>query len=376
MPPALQLFDSADGARLRSFGRLSRALVGSAAASIGCASTPGAPSGGDAPAEPAALIAPDAGAEPAAAAAPARDAGAGAIRECAPGDSRSCTLDALCTGQQTCADDGRFDACDCGSSGRAGSGIVGARCAVDADCAGGALCLQASSEEYFGSGGPASGYCTRACTDADDCSALDSESRCAQLGAAGGEYCIRTCLSLDPAPGEAKCLNRTDLVCVSAAADGRELFDGRRQSGYCAARCGSDEECPAGRFCDAELGICTAARASGAELGARCNLDQDCASRRCEERDRDGVGVCSALCVLGSLAGCGYGRAPSSRDAACLTPLVRAVDVSEGAGDLGLCRELCDQPSDCARVSEGWVCTSLSPAAADFFGRSGACAPG
>ena len=79
------------------------------------------------------------------------------------------------------------------------------------------------------------------------------------------------------------------------------------------------------------------------------------------------------MCVLGALSGCGYGRAPSSRDAACLSPLVSAAGFSEGPGDLGLCRELCDRASDCERAGEGWLCTPINAGAADYFGRSGAC---
>jgi len=324
------------------------------------------------PSRPAPAASPDAGA--ASGPPPANDAGAATL-ECTPGESRGCQLDALCSGQQTCSPEGRFGTCDCGDAARPGSGIVGARCTVDADCDGGGTCLAATSDEYFGAGGPAGGYCTRACNTDSECAALDSESVCAQLGTLGGEYCIRRCLSLAADPGEAKCLNRTDLVCVSAAADGDELFDGRRQAGYCAARCGSDEECPAGRVCDAELGICTAERAPGLGIGARCTLDQNCSSNRCEERDDEGVGVCSALCVLGALSGCGYGRAPSSRDAACLSPLVSAAGFAEGPGDLGLCRELCDTASDCERAGEGWLCMPINAGAAEYFGRSGACVP-
>lgn len=344
------------------FGGAGVALV----VGLGCDASPGdrgAPArGGDGGVAPALAL-------------PSTDAGAAPASECAPGESRVCTLDALCSGTETCTAEGRFGACDCGAAARAGSGIVGARCTLDADCASGASCLAATSDEYFGVGGPAGGYCTLACTTDVECTALDSESVCAQLGVRGGEYCIRTCRSLEADPGEAKCLNRTDLVCVSAAADGNEPFTGQRQAGYCAARCGSDEECPAGRLCDAELGICTPERAPGAGIGARCTLDQDCSSNRCEERDGDGVGVCSALCVLGGLSGCGYGRAPSSRDAACLSPLVSAGRFSEGAGDLGSCRELCDQASDCERADEGWLCTAINAGAAEFFGRFGACVP-
>lgn len=333
-------------------------------------------------AAPGALAEPDVpGATPASEPADPGEADAGAVdagvaAECAPGEARACTLDALCSGEQVCSALARFGPCDCGTGARVGPGVVGARCEQDADCPGGAACLRASGSEYFGVGGPAGGYCSLACTSNADCTALDPQSLCAQLGPDGGEYCIRTCRSLEPEPGEAKCLNRTDLVCVSAAADGRELFDGQRQEGYCAARCGSDAECPQGRVCDAGLGICIDAAAPGAGLGARCTLDQSCASNRCEERDATGVGVCSALCVLGAVSGCGEPRDASQRSAACLTPLVQLGRFTEGPGDLGLCRELCDQASDCERVDEGWGCTPINAGAAELFGRSGACTPG
>jgi hypothetical protein len=304
------------------------------------------------------------------------DAGDVSAGECVPGQARACQVDRLCSGQQVCTPRGLFGACDCGTSALIGSGIVGARCDVDGDCAGGASCLPATSDEYLAAGGPAGGYCTLPCDVDEKCAALDALSVCVQIGVGSGKYCIRTCRSLDADLGEAKCLNRTDLVCVSKAADGDEPFDGQRQAGYCAARCGGDEECPPGRFCDAERGICTAERAPGAEIGARCTLDGDCSSRRCEERDAEGVGVCSALCVLGAVSGCGYGRAPASRDAACLTPLVSQGRFAEAAGDLGLCRELCDQASDCQRADEGWLCSPINASAVEYFGRSGACVPG
>src|SRR5689334_6657193 len=117
------------------------------------------------PSRPAPAASPDAGA--ASGPPPANDAGAATL-ECTPGESRGCQLDALCSGQQTCSPEGRFGTCDCGDAARPGSGIVGARCTVDADCDGGGTCLAATSDEYFGAGGPAGGYCTRACnTDSE-----------------------------------------------------------------------------------------------------------------------------------------------------------------------------------------------------------------
>ncbi|HWO12850.1 MAG TPA: hypothetical protein VNN80_25300 [Polyangiaceae bacterium] len=295
---------------------------------------------------------------------------------CALGETRECSFDLLCTGVATCGSDGTFGACDCGSLPLDAAGLVGARCATDADCSGGATCLRADGNEYRGVGGPAGGYCTFSCTlEADDCASRDPQSFCAPIGPEETGYCIRTCLSQDPEAGEAKCLNRNDVVCLSIAADGFAPFDGTRQQGVCQPMCGSDEECPAGRVCHAQAHFCTDGQIPGAPIGAACTLDSNCSGYACEDRDAEGVGVCTASCVLGSLSGCGYGREPSSRDAACLTPFVAAGRFSEGVGDLGLCRELCDVPEDCEQAAAGWICTPINEGAAEFFGRSGACVP-
>lgn len=301
--------------------------------------------------------------------------GGASLGVCTPGETRECTLDLICTGVETCNENGSFGACDCGSPPLDdGNALVGASCASDADCAGGATCLRADGNEYLGAGGPAGGYCTFACTrEADDCPSHDPESFCAPLGPEQAGYCIRTCLSQDPDPGEAKCLNRTDVVCISVAADGVLPFNGQRQPGYCRPLCGSDEDCPAGRVCHAQGHICTDAQIPGASVGAACSLDSDCSGYACEDRNDEGIGVCTATCVLGALSGCGYGHDVSERDAACLTPLVAANRFSEGVGDLGLCREVCDVAEDCQQA--GWVCRPLNPQAAEFVGRSGACVP-
>jgi hypothetical protein len=297
---------------------------------------------------------------------------------CVEGATRECLFDRLCSGVEVCGADGAFGACECGAAALIGSGSVGASCATDADCAAGGVCLLADSNMYLGAGGPAGGYCTFSCTataDADDCTTHDPQSFCAPLGPDDATYCIRTCLSLEPDVGEAKCLNRPDLVCRSLAADQVQQFNGMRQEGYCKPQCGSDEDCPSGRVCHKQAGICTLAQVGGAPIGGACSLDSDCSGYACEDRDAQGVGICTAECVLGSLSGCGYGRVTESRDAACLTPLIAAGRFAEGPGDTGLCRELCDVPEDCERAAEGWGCAPLSEAAVEFFGRTGACVP-
>lgn len=294
---------------------------------------------------------------------------------CTPGSRRGCVFDQLCQGEETCALDGSgFGACVCPSAPPDGVALVGSRCASDADCAEGGTCFTAGGSDYLGAGGPAGGYCTFPCADSEACRVRDPQSLCVPMGPGGANFCIRSCLSKQPDLGEAKCLNRPELVCVSVAADGLELISSGPQPGYCAPRCGSDADCPEGRVCHRQGGICTNAPAPGLPSGSRCELDTDCDGRACEDRE-DGVGTCTALCTLGALAGCGYDREDPARKASCIVPLVSAGRFSEGPGDLGLCRELCSVDSDCLRANEGFVCRPMTPALVEYTGRPGACAP-
>jgi len=346
--------------------------VGGGGGSVLDAGTPAAPDA----AEPGGseFIPPLAGIGPVEASGPTVD------EPCVVGTLRECNFDLLCTGVATCGGNGTFGACECGTSGLVGAGIVGARCESDADCKGG-TCLRADSDSYLGAGGPAGGYCTFSCTGVsdgpglDDCATHDPESLCGPFGPDRSLICIRTCLSLDPDPGEAKCLNRPDLMCLSQAANGGVPFNGMRELGYCKPQCGSDAECPAGRVCHSQAGICTTAQVLASPVGASCSLDNDCNGRACEDRDDENVGTCTGPCVLGSLSGCGFGHDASPRDIACLQPAVAAGRFSEGAGDAGLCRELCDVAEDCERFADGWVCSEINQGAQDFFGRPGACTP-
>jgi hypothetical protein len=374
------------------FSRVALMLAALASGVWACSDEPG-------PLQPARL--PDAGGQAGGEPAPSADAGQGGTtgfvvlpetggssgvilgRSCSPGATRACQLDALCSGQETCSADGAgFGACDCGNVPLIGTGIVGAACQSDSDCDGGATCLRADENEYLGAGGPARGYCSSRCTVTADCQGLDPESRCVPLGPQGApdaegdpvrdRYCIRTCLSKAAEPGEAKCLNRADLACVSVVADRELPLAAERQDGYCAPRCGSDSDCPTGRVCHLQAGICTDVQAPGATAGASCRLTTECNGLMCEDLEA-GVGTCTSLCVLGSLDACGFGRDAILRDAACLGPLVSAGRFSEAEGDLGLCQEVCDVDADCQRAAEGWVCRALNPALAEFIGRSGAC---
>lgn len=304
------------------------------------------------------------------------DAGVRADAGCTPGEKQDCTYDQLCTGSATCLPDGTVGPCECDSVPNDGSGgIVGSRCDKDADCGSGGTCFTAESKQYLGAGGPAGGYCTFVCVTNGDCTDHDAQSECQPIGPNGAAYCLRTCLSQEAEPGEGKCLNRPDLVCDSIAADGVAFISSERQPGHCLPRCGSDADCPTGLVCHRQAGICTSFPPPGNPVGSACSLETDCDGHECEDRDSAGVGTCTALCTLGALSGCGYARDSSARGAACLTAKVQANRFSEGSGDVGLCRELCDVDSDCIQAAHGFGCVLFSDAAAAFFGRAGACGP-
>ena len=299
---------------------------------------------------------------------------------CTPGETTECLRDQLCQGVATCRPDGvGFGPCECPSTPAAGGGVVGAVCETDADCAGGGTCFQATGNAYRGAGGPAGGYCTFPCANTNECTQHDPESRCVPMGANDGLYCIRTCLSKQAEAGEAKCLNRPNLVCVSEAADGVVPISVDRQPGYCAPRCSDDSECPIGRVCHRQGGICTDGRSPGTPIGSSCQLDTDCDGRACEDRVQissdagvQRIGTCTAECVLGALEGCGYAHDEPTRKAACITALVSSGRFSEGPGDLGLCLELCDVDSDCLQAPS-FVCRPLNEGLVAYTGRKGAC---
>ncbi len=297
-------------------------------------------------------------------------------RACVPATTQRCAGVGRCTGVETCLEDGSgYSACDCSGpprpDGAGGSAAedpliphVGRKCGTDAECGEGLACLTSASDNFFG-GGPANGYCTSPCQENAECDAIDSQSECF----AG--LCLLTCLSQNPTSlAENKCLGRRDLACQSLAYRNLAEFTGSRQEGLCFPQCGSDEDC-SGRRCDLARGVCTDQAAEGQPIGSPCAQDTDCAGNRCFVLN-NGESACTAPCVLGHPAGCGFGATASPREAGCATPAIGGVTGSEGAGDVGLCLELCDVDADCRQaVTRGWEC--LPRPEAEPLGRVGIC---
>src|SRR6478609_689553 len=91
-----------------------------------------------------------------------------------------------------------------GASGAAGStsdggvlpvGDLGKGCATNSDCTGGLTCA-APGSTVFGAGGPANGFCTKSCADADAgdvCGALNAVCVNMSSDATPAPFCMPTC---------------------------------------------------------------------------------------------------------------------------------------------------------------------------------------
>ena len=304
---------------------------------------------------------------------------------CVPNETRLCACpDRDRQGVEACSPDGSgWGVCDCSDGPRQGNGgtsgedpnaltpLVGRACEAAADCGAGLECFTASSNDFLGGGAP-NGYCSLSCTDSAQCTGIDRQSQCVSAPGASSGNCMRTCLSMDPTSlAENKCLGRLDVACQSPAFLGTAMFTGLRQNGLCNPQCASDDDCP-GRRCDPARGICVDTVTTGLALGELCSGNEQCASRVCVSPAPGGA-FCSAPCVFGVPIGCGYGIAPDGpRGAGCFLPAVRGFLSNEGAGDVGLCFELCSDASECTQP--GWVC-STSDSIQQQLSRPGVCLP-
>lgn len=314
-------------------------------------------------------------------------------RACAPNDTRLCAGVGRCEGVEACLPDGSgWGECDCsgpprqpdGEGGTSGeempvAAYVGRACTTDAQCGAGLRCFTSSGNDFLGGGAP-NGYCSTTCEEDAQCTELDRSSECVQTVPGSPALCLRTCrslpqLSLDDntravALQENKCLGRADLVCASEAFLGLAEFLSTRQPGWCYPQCASDEDCP-GRRCDLARGVCVDTPTPGLPIGARCEGNPDCAGGLCVSFG-NGNTFCSAPCVFGQPVGCGFGFNASRRSAGCILPQVRGFLSTEGAGDVGLCGELCSEASECEQAASGWIC-ELSEDAVELFDRPGIC---
>jgi hypothetical protein len=202
-------------------------------------------------------------------------------------------------------------------------------------------------------GGVGNGLCTRDC--ALDNSVCGPNASCVPLDVTPGgqpkSVCLEKCAL---GANAAKCHGRPDAACAP--------LDQTDTSFICLPLCVTDADC-AGRRCDAMTAFCVDTPAIGKPLGSGCTAtDQstdECAGGVCLPIDASDSGprpgVCSALCRLGTAAACGFRAGPLGTGApagVCAFPFGDTYD----EGDLGLCLQLCDTPSDCRYHAPNWTC--------------------
>ncbi len=228
-------------------------------------------------------------------------------------------------------------------------------CDTDRDCADGMICLSPIGTGWFG-GGPSGGYCTVSCAnDAAVCSQY-TNAICVEGSSPTEAFCFEGCTR-----GQvAKCDGRVDVACFGFAV-----------GAACLPTCGTDSQCPEGRFCDLVSGVCVDEQPQGDPIGTPCELGgaNTCAGF-CD--DFGGYGLCTGFCTVGLDApGCGIDPADgvNTGDPFCL-PLFSQTDA---AGDTGECIQRCDCNGNC--FDSQALCLSWGSAeAVDLFSSEGVCA--
>jgi hypothetical protein len=250
----------------------------------------------------------------------------------------------------------------------AAPGQLGAKCTSDAECGSPALNCILATGTSLGGGGPANGYCSAHCAQADDpvCTALGA--KCLDFARNPGDppdtWCVETCTRGGDAPSLAKCHGRRDVACTPVSVTGGTPS----ADGYCLPTCSSDDDC-AGRHCDPLFGVCTDAPSAGAPTGTHCDPDADggtgCAGVCLSVGPS--THVCADRCVYLSPDGCHLpGKALEggvSTYSACLF-----ISEGTGAGDEASCGQLCDTVDDCLDKVDPGVFCDTSPDVIKAYG--------
>jgi hypothetical protein len=257
-----------------------------------------------------------------------------------------------------------------------GDGDLGSQCTKDAECQTGFVCSKPADDLIVGTGsGYPNGICTVDCS-ADPTMCTPLRARCVSFDPDPNAVnpkaiCLEGCTVGSPATGAVKCHNRGDQACSSVGQSGGTA---------CVPLCATDADC-AGRKCDGATGLCTDKPTTGDPLGSPCMANTattTCAGQLClalVDSVQGGPpvpGLCSGVCVLGALEGCGWRRTPVAGGPAvgtCWAPLV----MNGGLQDIGFCLPLCDVDGDCPKTQGAmWICDHTIPGV-DMTLNHGAC---
>jgi Cys-rich repeat protein len=245
------------------------------------------------------------------------------------------------------------------------AGDLGKGCAASSDCTGGLTCA-APGSNMFGAGGPPNGFCTRACGDADGgdvCGALNATCVNMSSDATPALFCMPNCTfgSTDRAT---KCRGRDDVGCARLQDGAGATLD------VCVPMCSTNADCPSGRQCDKNNGLCVTTAKTGSPLGTACMQGVDGGTDSCAgfclAIGSGGTTVtarfCSQACVLGAPTACNLATgtmslAPHGSRGGCVFSVSGA-----NLGDVGFCAQECDTATDCLdQTDPGATCdTSIT----------------
>ncbi len=220
------------------------------------------------------------------------------------------------------------------STGTGGSTALATECTTDSDCGADGVCIKSTDNEPVFNGGPANGYCSKACNDDADC----GPGTCVKAQGETVGKCLLDCTIGPPLEGNIyqdldpeKCHGRTDLRCTPLANNGGTV---------CLPVCGSDSQCDPGRFCHHKFGVCTDAASSGLEMGAACTQNDDQCDGVCINFT-GGATACSNPCSLG-------GETIDTPECGGLASGICAYfPADNGLGDYAYCAAACTSHDDC-----------------------------
>lgn len=277
-----------------------------------------------------------------------------------------------------------------GGGGNVTSGI-GLSCESNQDCQTGLECLTSRSQSLT-KGGPAHGFCSFRCGDADtpsaegdaECQKFDPNSLCHYFDE-DTAYCVQRCtfgvaekcqnrnedvvcdLVLHEAPGTVACTSDDDCDigdgCLATNEAGTEGVCYSTPQ-VCLPRCNSDQDCPSSRFCDPRSGECIDEEPTGKPFDEPCDPDaevDECAGFCAND------GVCVQKCIVGSYPSCGSSN-NTNATADCLFLAYQGANV----GDVGLCGALCDCTDDC-RGDLACIRIENDQGPFEYRGRTGIC---
>ncbi len=143
-----------------------------------------------------------------------------------------------------------------------------------------------------------------------------------------------------------------DELCFSSiASDSSEGFC-MRLYGECLSVCDDDSDCGAGSMCNRRTGACIDEGDTGwplpgdARFGESCTSSDDCAGSCVQISDE--VFECEEYCRVGAVSGCGVEDLSESAVACAYFAFdLSDFDADQGAGDVGICANLCDCTADC-----------------------------